>query len=98
MGGVFQNDAVAVHVIQPSRGVVAEILAGRRPTVCVSDLYGAQRGHAERWQICLTHQLRDCQFAIDTGDALFTPPLKRLRRGRFATPRLKTCPPQRLPR
>ena len=77
---VFQNDAVAVHVIRPSRGraVVREVLAGHRPEIWVSDLYGAQRGHAERWQLCLAHQLRDCRFAIEAGDAVFAPPLKRL--------------------
>jgi transposase len=77
---VFQNDAVAVHVIRPSRGrlVVSEVLAGHRPTIWVSDLYGAQRGWADRWQLCLAHQLRDCQLAIDAGDAVFAPPLKRL--------------------
>src|SRR5258708_2082681 len=77
---VFQNDAVAVHVIRPSRGrvVVEEVLAGHRPTIWVSDLYSAQRGWAERWQICLAHQLRDCQFAIDAGEAIFAPALKRL--------------------
>jgi len=77
---VFQNDAVAVHVIRPSRGraVASEVLAGHRPTIWVSDLYGAQRGHAERWQLCLAHQLRDCQFAIEAGDVVFAPPLKRL--------------------
>jgi len=77
---VFQNEQVAVHVIRPSRGraVVEEVLAGHRPTIWVSDLYGAQRGHAERWQLCLAHQLRDCAFAIEAGDAVFAPPLKRL--------------------
>ena len=77
---VFQNDQVAVHVIRPSRGraVVTEVLAGHRPIIWVSDLYGAQRGWAERWQLCLAHQLRDCQFAIEAGDTVFAPPLKRL--------------------
>lgn len=77
---VFQNDAVAVHVIRPSRGraVVSEVLAGHRPTIWVSDLYGAQRGHADQWQLCLAHQLRDCKFAIEAGDAVLAPPLKRL--------------------
>jgi transposase len=77
---VFQNDQVAVHVIRPSRGraVVAEVLAGHRPQIWVSDLYSAQRGWAERWQLCLAHQLRDCRFAIEAGDAVFAPPLKRL--------------------
>jgi transposase len=77
---VFQNEQVAVHVIRPSRGraVVEEVLAGHRPEIWVSDLYGAQRGHADRWQLCLAHQLRDCKFAIEAGDAVFAPPLKRL--------------------
>ena len=77
---VFQNDAVAVHVIRPSRGrvVVNEVLAGHRPSIWVSDLYGAQRGHADQWQLCLAHQLRDCQYAVEAGDAVFAPPLKRL--------------------
>ena len=33
----------------------------------------AQQGHAEEWQICLAHQLRDCQFAIEAGDTIFAP-------------------------
>src|SRR3954465_12471314 len=58
---VFRNDEVAIHVIRPSRGraVVAEVLGGRRPAIWVSDLYGAQRGHADLWQVRLAHQLRD---------------------------------------
>ncbi|MGH7186684.1 MAG: IS66 family transposase, partial [Pseudomonadota bacterium] len=52
---VFQNDSVSLHVIRPSRGraVPVEVLGGHRPEVWVSDLYGAQRDHAETWQICL---------------------------------------------
>jgi len=44
----------------------------------VSDLYGAQQGHAEHWQVCLAHQLRDCQYAIEAGDAVFAPRMKAL--------------------
>jgi transposase len=77
---VFQNRDVVIHVIRRSRGagVVGEVLDGHRPVIWVSDLYGAQQGHAENWQICLAHQLRDCQFAIDAGDAVFAPRMKRL--------------------
>jgi transposase len=77
---VFQNDAVSVHVIRRSRGraVPEEVLAGHRPAVWVSDLLGAQRGHAAAWQICLAHQLRDCRFATEAGDALFAPAVKRV--------------------
>jgi hypothetical protein len=69
---VFQNDDVVIHVIRPNRGagVVAEVLDGHRPALWVSDLYGAQQGHAEAWQICLAHQLRDCQYAIEAGDTV----------------------------
>lgn len=77
---VFQNDEVVIHVIRPSRAasVVAEVMDGHRPAIWVSDLYGAQRGHAEGWQVCLAHQLRDCQFAIEAGDTIFAPRMKAL--------------------
>jgi len=77
---VFQNDDVVIHVIRSSRGanVVAEIMDGHRPAIWVSDLYGAQRGHADNWQICLAHQLRDCKFAIEAGDEIFAPRMKAL--------------------
>jgi len=77
---VFQNSAVVIHVIRNSRGagVVAEVLDGHRPALWVSDLYAAQQGHAAAWQVCLAHQLRDCQFAIDAGDAIFAPRMKAL--------------------
>ena len=77
---VFQNSEVVVHVIRNSRGagVVAEVLGGHRPALWVSDLYAAQQGHAAAWQVCLAHQLRDCQFAIDAGDAVFAPRVKAL--------------------
>ena len=77
---VFQNDQVVIHVVRDTRraSVVHEVLAGHRPKIWVSDLYGAQQGHADLWQVCLAHQLRDCQFAIDAGDAVFAPRMKRL--------------------
>jgi transposase len=77
---VFQNADVVIHVVRRSRGadVVAEVLAGHRPTLWVSDLYGAQQGHADLWQVCLAHQLRDCQYAIEAGDAVFAPRIKAL--------------------
>jgi len=77
---VFQNDEVVIHVIRPGRGagVVAEVLDGHRPALWVSDLYSAQQGHADTWQICLAHQLRDCQYAIEAGDTVFAPRMKAL--------------------
>ena len=77
---VFQNDQVVIHVIGNSRAasVVTDVMAGHRPSIWVSDLFSAQQGHADLWQVCLAHQLRDCQYAIDAGDAVFTPRMKSL--------------------
>ena len=77
---VFQNDQVVIHVIRNSRAasVVTEVMAGHRPSIWVSDLYSAQQGHADVWQVCLAHQLRDCQYAIDAGDTVFAPRMKAL--------------------
>jgi transposase len=77
---VFQNDQVVIHIVRNSRAasVVSETMAGHRPTIWVSDLYGAQQGHADLWQVCLAHQLRDCKYAIDAGDAVFAPRMKAL--------------------
>lgn len=77
---VFQNGEVVIHVIRNSRGagVVGEVMDGHRPAIWVSDLYSAQQGHAADWQICLAHQLRDCQFAIEAGDTIFAPRMKAL--------------------
>jgi len=77
---VFHNSEVVIHVVRNSRGagVVAEVLDGHRPALWVSDLYSAQQGHAEDWQICLAHQLRDCTYAIEAGDAVFAPRMKAL--------------------
>jgi transposase len=76
---VFQNTEVCVHVIRPSRGhgVIHDILGDHRPTIWVSDLYSAQQQHpAAQWQVCLAHQLRDCQFALEAGDTVFAPRMK----------------------
>jgi transposase len=84
---VFQNAEVCVHVIRPSRGhgVIQEILGEHRPTIWVSDLYSAQKKHpAEQWQVCLAHQLRDCQFAVEAGDTVFAPRMKAVLLRAFA--------------
>ena len=46
---------VVIHVVRNSRAacVVTETMAGHRPSIWVSDLYGAQQGHADLWQVCL---------------------------------------------
>ena len=87
----FQNTEVVIHVIRNSRGagVVEEVMDGHRPVIWVSDLYGAQQGHADGWQVCLAHQLRDCQFALEAGDAIFAPRMKMLLLRAYALSRRK---------
>ena len=86
---VFQNQDVVIHIIRHSRAasVVREVMDGHRPVIWVSDLYSAQQGHALEWQICLAHQLRDCQYAIDAGDQIFAPRMKMLLLRAFALSR-----------
>ena len=77
---VFLGTDTVLHVIEPSRGkkVPKGIFGERRPAIWVSDLLGAQQGHAEDWQVCLAHQLRDVQYAIDAGDDILAPMMKRV--------------------
>ena len=77
---VFLGTGAILHVIQPSRGkkVPQAVFGERRPAIWVSDLFGAQQGHAEDWQVCLAHQLRDLQYAIDAGDDILAPTMKRI--------------------
>ena len=68
---------------------VAVILARlRRSRIVCSDETTVQ-GHADLWQVCLAHQLRDCTFAIEAGDAIdaiFAPRMKALLCGRLCWP------------
>jgi len=65
---VFQTADAAYHTIQQRRNtdVVLTFLEGVQPAVWVSDLWKPQlAAPARRYQICLAHQLRDLQYAID---------------------------------
>src|SRR5262245_25808539 len=76
---VFQHTDVCVHVIRSSRGhgVILDILGDHRPTIWVSDRYSAQQHHpAEDWQVCLAHQRRDGQLALEAGDTVVAPRMK----------------------
>jgi len=77
---LFVTSACALHVIRPSRGaaVVRALFGAQRPRVWVSDSFGSQRGHADRWQMCLAHLLRDAHYAVDGGDGGFAVAFKRL--------------------
>jgi transposase len=78
---VFHNGDSACFCIRPSRGkaVVEEFLGEMRPDFWVSDRFGAQMGWARTGhQACLAHLLRDVQYAIDAGDGVFAPAIKKL--------------------
>ena len=78
---VFHHGDDAYFLSHPRRGKVAveEFLGAFRPDAWVSDRFGAQMGWAKKHhQICLAHLLRDTQFVIDEGDAVFAPGLRHL--------------------
>ena len=77
---VFVAHLAVLHVIRPSRGkaVVQAVFGPARPRVWVSDMLGSQRGHAEQWQVCLAHLLRDARYAVECGDTAFSAPFRRL--------------------
>jgi transposase len=74
----FGCDTAVYHLIAPTRGKVVptEFLNGTRPRVWLSDRLAAQGRHAEAQQYCLAHLIRDAQYAIDAGDAVFAPGFK----------------------
>ena len=53
-------------------------LDGVRPALWLSDRYAAQCRHADAHQFCLAHLLREAQYAIEHGDAIFAPEFKAL--------------------
>jgi len=78
---VFHHKDNAVFVVEPSRGkgVPKAFLGKHRPDFWVSDRYGAQLGWAAKEnQVCLSHLIRDVQYAIDAGDSIFAPGLRHL--------------------
>jgi transposase len=73
---VVQTPEASAYVIAPSRGagVLRDLLGDHHPAVWVSDCWSAQlQAPAERFQLCLAHQLRDLQYAQDCGDRQFAP-------------------------
>jgi transposase len=65
---VFVTETATYHVIASSRGskVIAEVMGDAIPLVWVSDMWSAQLvAKTKQRQLCLAHQLRDLQYAID---------------------------------
>jgi transposase len=75
---VFSAATAVAHVIAPTRGKIVPIqfLNGTRPEACLFDRLAAQSNHADEHQVWLAHLIRDAQYAIDAGDAVFAPPFK----------------------
>jgi len=70
---VFVGGTGVLHLIRPTRGkaVPQEVFGEARPDVWVSDAFGAQRGDAERWQMCLAHLLGKDRSRIRTNPGVF---------------------------
>jgi transposase len=78
---VFQTPDLAYFTIVDSRGsqVIETVLADAIPCVWVSDLLSSQLCHpAEAYQVCLAHQVRDLQDAIDAHDCSWASDLQTL--------------------
>jgi transposase len=75
---VFHHGENACFLTHPRRSkeAVEAFLGDVRPLVWVADRYGAQAGWSELRQVCLAHLLRDTQYVIDQGDAVFAPALR----------------------
>jgi transposase len=78
---VFRTEEACYHIIVPSRGsqVIETVMDDAEPEVWVSDLWSAQLKHpAQQHQICIPHQLRDLQYAIDTDRCAFAYQVQQL--------------------
>jgi transposase len=75
---LFASASAVWHTIQPTRGkaVPNDFLGDVAPEVWISDRLPAQCNHAHAHQYCLAHLIRDAQYAIDAGDAVFAPAFK----------------------
>ncbi len=77
---VFVAAGAVLHVLKPTRGkkVIEEVMREYEPKVWVSDLYGAQLGHGKEHQMCLAHQIRNLKYAVECGDKVFAPGMRKL--------------------
>ena len=78
---VFHHGDTAVFLAEAHRTkeIVEKFLGEWRPDYWISDRLGSQTGWANKeQQYCLSHLIRDVQWAIDQGDAVLGPGLKAL--------------------
>jgi transposase len=78
---VFQTEQASYHLIVPSRSsqAIERVIDDAQPEVWVSDLWSAQLKHpAQQHQVCIPHQLRDLQYAIDVDRCVFAYHMQQL--------------------
>ena len=71
---VFRTEQACYHIIVPRRSsqAIDTVMGDAEPEVWVSDLWSAQLKHpAQQHQVCIPHQLRDLQYAIDADRCAF---------------------------
>lgn len=77
---VFQNDKYSYHVIEQSRGSIVkdELFGNKHPAKYVSDAFSAQKVGVKEWQVCLSHQIRDCNYLIELDNNEFALKMKSI--------------------
>jgi transposase len=91
---VFHDGDTAVFIVDAHRSkqVVETFLGEWRPDYWISDRLGSQTGWAAKeQQFCLSHLIRDVQYAIDEGDTVLGPGLKGLLKRACAIGRRREC-------
>lgn len=77
---VFVTEQATYHIMASSRGsqVIAEMMGDAQPLVWISDMWSAQlKAKAKQRQLCLAHQLRDLQYAIDADGSAWAYQMQR---------------------
>jgi len=78
---VFQTPQLAYFVMDRSRAaqVIANVMGATSPEIWTSDVLSSQMCHpAQAYQICLAHQVRDLQYALDAHSCDWANDMQRL--------------------
>lgn len=77
---VFQNQEYSYHIISNTRGskVKEDLFGDKHPAKYVSDAFSSQKVGVKEWQVCLSHQIRDCNYLIELDNNNFAIEMKAL--------------------
>ena len=77
---VFQNSTYCYHTISPTRGSIVKknLFGDNHPAKYVSDAFSSQKVGIKKWQVCLSHQIRDCKYLIELDNNEFALSMKEL--------------------